>query len=50
MINRMLIVLLLLLSLPAAAAEKRYDVSPGDSPYLGPLEATVTIIEFLDFQ
>ena len=34
----------------AVAAEKRFDVPIGDSPQLGPKDAPVTIIEFLDFQ
>ena len=29
---------------------KRYDVPVADSPYLGPEDAAVTIIEFLDYQ
>ncbi len=32
------------------AEEKRYVVPIGDSPQLGPANAPVTIIEFLDFQ
>jgi len=27
-----------------------YDVNVGDSPYLGPKDAAVTIVEFSDFQ
>ena len=43
--------LLLFLVFPLAAAEeKRFDVAPGDSPYLGSPDAAITIIEFLDFQ
>jgi len=42
--------LFLLLSLPAASEEKRISVPIGDSPVLGPADAPVTIIEFLDFQ
>ncbi|MDX9894109.1 hypothetical protein [Desulfofustis limnaeus] len=34
----------------AGAQEKRFDVPIGDSPSLGPADAPVTIIEFLDFQ
>lgn len=34
----------------AGASEKRYDVPIGNSPQLGPEDAPVTIIEFLDFQ
>ena len=45
-----LIVLLFLLAGHAAADEKRYSVPIGDSPAMGPADAPVTIIEFLDFQ
>ena len=49
--NRILFaVLLLFLVVPAAADEKRYSVPIGDSPSMGPADAPVTIIEFLDFQ
>lgn len=34
----------------AAAQEKSYDVPIGDSPQMGPQNAPVTIIEFIDFQ
>jgi len=37
-------------SLSSAAEDRRYDVPIGDSPVLGPADAPVTIIEFLDFQ
>jgi hypothetical protein len=43
-------VLLLFLAVSAAADEKRYSVPIGDSPSMGPADAPVTIIEFLDFQ
>ncbi len=33
-----------------AHAEERTDVPVGDSPSMGPADAPVTIIEFLDFQ
>ncbi|MDW7772153.1 MAG: hypothetical protein SCH71_04600 [Desulfobulbaceae bacterium] len=32
------------------AEEKRFEVPIGDSPSLGPADAPVTIIEFIDFQ
>lgn len=34
----------------AQAQEKRFEVPIGDSPSMGPGDAPVTIIEFLDFQ
>jgi protein-disulfide isomerase len=45
-----LLVLSLLAAVPAGAAEIRYDVPPGDSPSIGPSNAPVTIVEFLDYQ
>jgi len=44
------IILLLLLSSVGRGEEKRFDVPLGDSPSLGPPDAPVTIIEFIDFQ
>jgi hypothetical protein len=44
------VILLLCLAGYSQAVEKRYSVSIGDSPALGPPDAPVTIIEFLDFQ
>jgi hypothetical protein len=44
------ICLLLALVAPAVAAEKRTNVPVGNSPSLGPENAPVTIIEFIDFQ
>lgn len=35
---------------PAAAADKRYEIPLADSPTLGPADAPVTIVEFIDFQ
>jgi len=40
----------LVFALSAAAEEKRTIVPLADSPVLGPADAPVTIIEFLDFQ
>jgi len=40
----------LLLSSLGHAAEQRYSIPIGNSPYLGPADAPITIIEFLDFQ
>jgi hypothetical protein len=34
----------------AQAAEKTADVPIGDSPSIGPDDAPITIIEFIDFQ
>ena len=45
-----MITLLLLLSVQAGAADKRVTVPIGDSPSMGPENAPVTIIEFIDFQ
>lgn len=44
------IVLSLLAAAPAAGAEVRYAVPAGDSPSIGPANAPVTIVEFLDYQ
>lgn len=45
-----MIALLLLFSVPAGAADKRVSVPIGGSPSLGPENAPVTIVEFIDFQ
>ena len=44
------VLLLFLLAGHAAADEKRYSVPIKDSPAIGPIDAAVTIIEFIDFQ
>jgi len=44
------IALTLLAVVPAVAADIRYAVPAGDSPSIGPANAPVTIIEFLDYQ
>ena len=44
------IVLSLLAAVPAGGAEVRYAVPAGDSPSIGPANAPVTIVEFLDYQ
>ena len=46
----MLVMVLSLLAASASAEEKRYPVPFEDSPTLGPPDAPVTIVEFLDFQ
>jgi len=42
--------LTLLAAVPAGAADVRYAVPAGDSPTIGPANAPVTIVEFLDYQ
>jgi len=44
------ILLVTLITMSAFAEEKRISVPIGDSPSAGPVNAPVTIIEFLDFQ
>ena len=44
------IVLTLLAVVPAGAADVRYAVPAGDSPSIGPANAPVTIVEFVDYQ
>ena len=44
------IALTLLAAVPAGAADVRYAVPSGDSPSIGPANAPVTIVEFLDYQ
>jgi len=34
----------------ALSAAQRYDVPVGSSPHLGPPDAPVTIVEFIDYQ
>ena len=51
MMHRILICVFgLLLAGMAHAGEKKIEVPIGDSPSLGPADAPVTIIEFIDFQ
>jgi hypothetical protein len=42
--------LLLIVALTSTAAERRITVPIEDSPSLGPENAPVTIVEFIDFQ
>lgn len=44
------IIALLLIAGPAAAEVARIQVPLGNSPALGPENAPVTIVEFIDFQ
>ena len=48
--KKLFIILCLLLFSVAQAEEKRTELPVGDSPALGPADAPVTIIEFIDFQ
>lgn len=41
---------ILLLFGVAQAAEKRTEVPVGNSPAVGPADAPITLIEFIDFQ
>jgi hypothetical protein len=45
-----LAILFLLVSSPAFSDVQRYNVAIDNSPQKGPINAPVTIIEFLDFQ
>lgn len=45
-----MIALLLLFGAPSLAADKRVNVPIGGSPSMGPENAPVTIVEFIDFQ
>ena len=44
------IALALIAAVPAGAADIRYAVPADDSPSIGPANAPVTIVEFLDYQ
>jgi hypothetical protein len=48
--KKLMIFFLLLAAAISFAAEKRFVVPIEDSPSLGPNNAPVTIIEFIDFQ
>ena len=44
------VALALFAAVPAGAADVRYAVPAGDSPSIGPSNAPVTIVEFVDYQ
>ena len=46
----LVLLVLVLAVLPSLAADKRATIPLGDSPSMGPENAPVTIIEFIDFQ
>jgi hypothetical protein len=50
MMKKPLFILMVLIASLAFADEKRFSVPLDDSPALGPSNAPVTIVEFLDFQ
>lgn len=51
MIKKILIcMIILLLGGIAWAEEKRTEIPIGNSPTMGPADAPITIIEFIDFQ
>ena len=45
-----LMALSLFATVPAGAADVRYTVPTGDSPSIGPANAPVTLVEFVDYQ
>jgi hypothetical protein len=44
------VILVPLLTVPVHTSQTRYDVPLGDCPFLGPENAPLTIIEFIDYQ
>lgn len=43
-------IIIMLLSSVVFAMEERFDVGIGNSPQLGPKDALIAMIEFIDFQ
>lgn len=37
-------------ALPASAEEARYKIPLEDSPFIGPVDAPIVMVEFLDYQ
>ena len=50
MMRTVFVLLMVLFAVQGITDEKRFTVPMADSPVLGPANAPVTIIEFLDFQ
>jgi hypothetical protein len=48
--KKLLLFILVLTALPLSASEQRTSIPLDNSPSLGPLNAPVTIVEFIDFQ
>ncbi len=48
--KKLLLFILVFAASPLSAAEQRAFIPLDNSPSLGPLNAPVTIVEFLDFQ
>ncbi len=48
--NILYLLILVVLMPGMCLATERFDVPVGDSPAVGPADAPVTIIEFLDYQ
>ena len=44
------LIIIMLFATMVAAVEERFDIDIGGSPFLGPKDAPITMIEFIDFQ